>query len=415
MDKDISTEVQKKQKSSIVLYTFLAIFIIGGSIYFLRNSLKSYIKRDEIRIAEVELGLVQNTLTASGEVIPEFEQVITSPINAAIQNVYLDAGSVVKGREKIMELDKTFTQLEVEKQQDQLAQKKNGLEKQRWELEKIYFDLVINDSIKFLKINNLKAELENAKRLYNAGGGTKESIEQADMNLRVAILEKKQLENDIKVKQQTMKTDIRDLELSSNIQANDLKQLETKLQKANIVANRAGVLTYVNKNLGSKVMEGEVLARLADLNSFKVNGSISDTYAEKIEIGMSVIVKINDSSITGTITNIQPAVQNNILNFDVQLDEKGNKLLRPKLKVEVFIVTESHNNVLRVANTSAFKGTPIQDIYIVRTDGKAERRTIKVGLSNFDYVEILDGVKAGDRVILSDLSVFKNSTILEIE
>ncbi|MEP7267569.1 MAG: HlyD family efflux transporter periplasmic adaptor subunit [Saprospiraceae bacterium] len=415
MDKDISTEVQKKQKSSIVLYTILAIFIIGGSIYFLRNSLKSSIKRDEIRIAEVELGLVQNTLTASGEVIPEFEQVITSPINAAIQNVYLDAGSVVKGREKIMELDKTFTQLEVEKQQDQLAQKKNGLEKQRWELEKIYFDLVINDSIKFLKINNLKAELENAKRLYNAGGGTKESIEQADMNLRVAILEKKQLENDIKVKQQTMKTDIRDLELSSNIQANDLKQLETKLQKANIVANRAGVLTYVNKNLGSKVMEGEVLARLADLNSFKVNGSISDTYAEKIEIGMSVIVKINDSSITGTITNIQPAVQNNILNFDVQLDEKGNKLLRPKLKVEVFIVTESHNNVLRVANTSAFKGTPIQDIYIVRTDGKAERRTIKVGLSNFDYVEILDGVKAGDRVILSDLSVFKNSTILEIE
>ncbi|MBK8556894.1 MAG: HlyD family secretion protein [Lewinellaceae bacterium] len=69
-----------------------------------------------------------------------------------------------------------------------------------------------------------------------------------------------------------------------------MKEFERKLQQADIVASRAGVLTYVNLNLGQKVAEGGVLARIADLNSYKILGIISDAYAEQRRGGMPVLI-----------------------------------------------------------------------------------------------------------------------------
>ncbi|WP_337043632.1 efflux RND transporter periplasmic adaptor subunit [Emticicia sp. 17c] len=415
MDKEISIKEVRKQKSKnwlIGLAILVGVFLV---VWWVRMALHSSVNKSEIRMAVAEVGTIENTLTASGEVQPEFEQVITSPITAVIQQTFLDAGSNVKAGEKILELDKEATQLTFDKEKDEVDLKKNKVVKLRLDLDKSFYDLKIDDSIKAMKIASLKADVENAKRLQKAGGGTREAIETAEMNLRIAELEKKQLENDIKIKQQTMQADIRESELSAKIQEKQLMEYQTKLQKANIVATRPGVLTYVNKNLGSKVSEGEILARLADLGSFKIIGAISDNYADQVKIGMPVIIRINDTQLRGSLTNIQPSVQNNILSFDVSLDTKNSNLLRPKLKVEVFLVTAAQQNVIRVANGPAFKGASVQDLFVLRKDGKAEKRTVKIGLSNFDYVEIKEGIKVGETVIISDMSEYKNTKELDIK
>lgn len=415
MDRDLPEESIKHQTRRRWIWSGIAVTILIGAVWLLRNSLNNTVENKDIRIATAETGDVENTLTASGEVQPDFEAVVTSPITAVIQQTYLDAGASVKVGDKILELDKEFTQLNVDKLKDELELKRNSIIKLRWELEKNFYDLKINDSIKVLKINSLRADIENTKRLFKAGGGTRESIEQAEQNLRIAQLEKRQLENDIRIKQQTMRADIRESEIGAQIKEKDLQELQRKLQQANIVANRAGVLTYVNKNIGSKVAEGEVLARLADLGGFKVIGSISDSYAQQIRVGMSVVVRVNETQLRGILTNILPSVQNNTVNFDVQLDDKANKLLRPKMKVEVYPVTDAHLKVVRVANGAGFTGAPVQDVFVLRKDGKAERRTVKIGLSNFDFVEIKEGVQLGEQVIVSDMSKFKNAKELEIK
>lgn len=414
MDRDLPEESKKEQSRQRWLWIGVVALVIVGAVWALRAGLSNSVQKADIRVASAEIGDVENTLTSSGEIQPDFEAVITSPITAVIQQTYLDAGASVKAGDKILELDKEFTQLNLDKLKDELELKRNGIVKLGWELEKSFYDLKINDSIKVLKINSLRAEIENAKRLFKAGGGTRESIDQAEQNLRIAQLEKRQLENDIRIKQQTMRADIRESEIGAQIKGKDLQELQRKLQQANIIANRTGVLTYVNKNIGSKVAEGEVLARLADLGGFKVIGSISDSYAPQIRVGMDVIVRINDTQLRGTLTNILPSVQNNIVNFDVQLEDKANKLLRPKMKVEVYLVTDARSKVVRVSNGSGFTGVPVQDVFVLRADGKAERRTVRIGLANFDYVEILEGIRAGERIIVSDMSKYKNAKELEI-
>src|SRR5438045_8107616 len=106
---------------------------------------------------------------------------------------------------------------------------------------------------------------------------------------------------------------------------------------------------------------------------------------------MSAIIRVNETDIRGTVTNIYPSVQNCIVSFDVQLDEQNNKVLRPNLKVDVYLVTATHNNVMRVANGPAFKGASIQEVFVLK-NGVAEKRTVHIGMTNFDYVEIKDNV-----------------------
>ncbi|MDZ4708075.1 MAG: HlyD family efflux transporter periplasmic adaptor subunit [Saprospiraceae bacterium] len=415
MDIDISAgELKNRRKKNWLIASIISILLVV-LIWGFGVGLKPSIKRSAIRTAVAETGDIENTLSASGEVQPEFEQVIISPITATIQQVVLDAGSTVKAGDIILVLDKESTQLSYEKQTDQLELKRNGIAKLKLDLAKSFFDLKINDSIQAMEISSLRADLENAKRLEKAGGGTRESIETAEMKLRIAELKKKQLENDIQVKQQTMNMDIRESELSAQIQAKDLQEFQSKLKKSHIVATRQGVLTYVNKNLGSKVNEGEVLARLADLGSFRVIGTISDTYADQLKIGMSSIVKINETQLRGTLTNIEPSVQNNTLSFELALADAASALLRPRLKVEVYMVTAARSKVTRVANGPAFKGAGVQDIFVLTAEGNAERRTISTGLSNIDVIEIESGIQSGETVIISDLSTYKNIKQLKVK
>jgi HlyD family secretion protein len=407
MDKVITQEVNRKKRKNLFLIGMLSAAVLITAVWLLKHSLSTSIKRSNVTIAVIETGSIENTLNATGEVWPEFEAVITSPVNASIKEVLMNAGSSVKAGQSILTLEKEAAESEYKKLQFQLEAKKVNIQKLRLELEKSFYDLKSNNDIKQLRINSLSAAVEDAKRLYKAGGGTRESIEQAELNLKVAQLEKKQLENEIRNKQQTMKVEMRQSEIEAKIQENALAELANKLHQANILATRSGVVTWVNKNIGSSIREGESLARIADLGSFKVTGSISDTYIGQVNTGMNAIIKINDSTLRGQLVNIHPSVENGVVSFDVQLEERHSKLLRPNMKVDIFLVTSTQNKVMRIANGPAFKGATTEDIFIVKGN-KAVRRTVNTGMSNFDFVEIKNNVRPGEAVITSDMSEYKN-------
>jgi len=413
MDKPIEEEVSAKRKKKNYLIIFIIIVIVFASIWFIRFYFKPTLTNSDITTAKVDTGIIENTINATGEVLPEFEEVLTSPINASIKKVLMDAGNKVNKGQSILELDKSVSQTDYGKLQFQMESKENEIRKLKLDLEKSFFDIKSNNSIKQLRISNLKDAVSSAKRLLKAGGGTKEDVEHAELELKVAELEKLQLENEIKSKQQTMKIEIREAEIALAIQRNDLDALKRKLDLADLIATRPGVITWVNKNIGSAVHEGDALVKIADLSGFKVAGSMSDNLLDKIHNNMIAIIRIGNTQLRGSIVNISPAVSNAIVSFDIQLNQKDSKELRPNQKVDVLLVTATRNNVLRIANGPAFNGSNLQEIFVLK-NGIAERRTVKTGLSNFDYVEILSGLKAGDEVITSDMGDYKKSKTVTI-
>ena len=408
MDKIIEEEVLSKKRKKAYVIIFIVLVVIVAAVWFVRFYFKPALTASDITTAKVETGIIENTINATGEVLPEFEEVLTSPINASVKKVLMDAGNKVKAGQSILMLDKSLSQTDYGKLQFKMESKENEIRKLRLDLEKSFFDIKSNNNIKQLRISNLKDAVSAAKRLLKAGGGTKEDVERAELDLKVADLEKLQLENEIRSKQQTMKIEIREAEIALAIQKKDLDALKRKLDLADVMATRPGVITWVNKNIGASVHEGDALVRIADLSGFKVAGSMSDNLLDKIHNNMAAIIRIGEIQLRGSVVNISPAVANAIVSFDIQLNQKDSKELRPNQKVDVFLVTDTRNGVLKVANGPAFNGSNLQEVFVLK-NGVAERRTVKTGLSNFDYVEIISGLKAGDEIITSDMGDYKNS------
>ncbi|MPR36128.1 efflux RND transporter periplasmic adaptor subunit [Salmonirosea aquatica] len=407
MDREVSADHLKSTRTRRWIIGMGAVLLLAASIYFFRKSLSSTIEANRIRTGTVQRGDVENTLNATGEVIPAYEQIITSPIRAVIKQVLLTPGTRIEPGQPIVELDKSLTQIEFERYEDQLALKKNSIEQLRMKLDKNLYDAEISDKIKLLNINKLKADLEDAQRLTKVGGGTQEDITRAENALKIAQLEKQQLENDLAYNRQSMGASLRETELGAQIESKNLKELQHKLRMADIVADRKGVLTWVNENIGSAVNEGEMLAKVADLGSFRVEGSCSDVYADQVKAGLPVVIKVNDSTLRGTITQVKPAVKDGVIGFVVQLDNARSESLRPNMKVDVYVVTDRSANTLRVANGPAFTGKRKQYVYVAQA-GKAIRREVEVGLSNFDFVEIKSGLQAGEKVILTDMNQYEH-------
>ena len=414
MDKIIEAEVSARKKKRTILIVTVCLFLVAGCILAIRYYIKPSLAKNEINTSVAETGNIENTINAVGEVLPEFEEVLTSPINASVRNVVMDAGNQVKSGESVLTLDKSAAQTDYDRLEYQIESKENEIRKLKLDLQKSFYDIKSNNSIKQLKISNLLDAVASAKRLFKAGGGTKESIEQAELNLKVAELEKQQLENEILSKQQTMKIEIREAEIALAIQRNDQQALKRKLNLANVIATRAGVVTWVNKNIGASVREGEAVARIADLRSFKVVGTLVASQLDQLHLNMPAITRINENQLRGHITNISPSVTNGLVSFDVQLDERSSKLLRPNMKADIFLVTATRSKIIRVANGAAFKGPGQQDVFVLE-NGVAKRRSVKIGLSNFDFVELTDGVKAGEKVITSDLSKYQNAKEITID
>jgi HlyD family secretion protein len=319
----------------------------------------------------------------------------------------LSPGASVRPGQQILILDKSLSLIELDKLKDQLELKRNSVEKLKFQLEKESLDAELENQIKGLSINRQKTELEDTRRLFKVGGRTQEDISRSENALKISELEKDKLENQVRYNRQSKSTNIRESELQVRIEENGLKELQHKLKMADLVADRPGVLTWVNDKVGTTVNEGEMLAKIADLQSFRIEGSASDTYAEQVQIGLPVIVRINETDLRGLITQIKPSVENDVVQFSVQLDDAQNAALRPNMKVEIFVVTSRTKQSVRVANGPAFNGKKRQSIFVLE-NGIARRREIEVGLSNFDFVEIKNGIRPGEKVIVTDLSRFEH-------
>ena len=414
MDRELAPELvtqtnRKRWLIGLVIAVGLAVAVWG-----MRRVLSTSVDAATIRTAVAQTGPVENTLNATGEIIPAYERIITSPVRASIRRVLLTPGTRVHAGQPILELDKTLTEIEFAKSKDQLALRKNGIEQLRLKLDKNLYDAGINDQIKSLNINKLRAELSDTRRLLSVGGQTPDDVTRAENALRIAELEKKQLENELVYNRRSMRASLRESELQAQIDATSLQVLANKLRQADILTDRAGVLTWVNETIGAAVNEGETLAKLADLSSFRVEGSCSDVYADQLKTGLPVIVRVNETDLRGQIAQVKPSVQNGVVQFSVELADSKNAVLRPNQKVEVFVVTNRSSRAVRVTNGPAFTGKKKQTAWVLTSPTTAVRRDITTGLSNFDWVEIKSGIQPGERVILTDLSQYEHLETITI-
>jgi HlyD family secretion protein len=414
MDRAISSATQAKRRRQQWLLATAALLLVAGALWAFRGALKPSVRQAELLTAVVETGDVEASLTATGLIIPAHEAVVTSPIQSTIRRVLLTAGAKVQPGQTIVELDKELTSTALAKLQDEQLQNQNKSSVMQLSLQRSLNDLESQEKVQQEKVRSLQSGLRDEQHLLSIGSGTPEAVRQAELNLKIAELELQRVRRQIRNQRQSNQADERGLGYTMQIQQRSIQELAGKLRQANISADQAGVLTWVNEDIGSTVTQGQVLARVADLSSFRVRGSIADTYADSLHVGDPVVVRLNGTDLRGSITSISPAVDKNVVTFYAQLDDNHHPALRANLRTDVFVVTRSHHQVLRVKNGPFFQGGREQTVFVVQ-DGQAVRRTVRLGDSNFDYVQVVSGLRAGEQLVISDLKDYEEAPALTIK
>ena len=415
MDREIPKEVRdKERKKKFIKYGAIgvaAVVCIAVLISFMRSS----VNRKDLVFSEVDNGTIEVSVSASGKVVPAFEEIINSPINTRIVEVYRKGGDSVDVGTPILKLDLQSTETEYKKLLDEEQMKRYQLEQLKVNNNTYLSDLSMQVKISAMKLNRMEVELRNERYLDSLGSGTTDKVRQAELNFNTGKLELEQLRQQYANESKVKEADLKVKELEFNIFSKSLAEMKRTLDDAQIRSPRKAILTYINNQVGAQVAEGSQVAIISDLSHFKVEGEIADTYGDRVAAGGRAIVKIGNEKLEGTVSSVTPLSKNGVISFIVQLNEDNNKRLRSGLKTDVYVMNAVKEGVLRLANASYYVGRGEYELFVQDSKDEIVKRKVQLGDSNFEYVEVVSGLKPGDKVVVIDMSSYKNKNKLKLK
>ena len=415
MDREIPKEVRdKERKKKFIKYGAIGV-AAGGCIAVFISFMRSSVNKKDLVFSEVDNGTIEVSVSASGKVVPAFEEIINSPINTRIVEVYRKGGDSVDVGTPILKLDLQSTETEYKKLLDEEQMKRYQLEQLKVNNNTYLSDLSMQVKISAMKLNRMEVELRNERYLDSLGSGTTDKVRQAELNFNTGKLELEQLRQQYANESKVKEADLKVKELEFNIFSKSLAEMKRTLDDAQIRSPRKAILTYINNQVGAQVAEGSQVAIISDLSHFKVEGEIADTYGDRVAAGGRAIVKIGNEKLEGTVSSVTPLSKNGVISFIVQLNEDNNKRLRSGLKTDVYVMNAVKEGVLRLANASYYVGRGEYELFVQDSKDEIVKRKVQLGDSNFEYVEVISGLKPGDKVVVSDMSSYKNKNKLKLK
>ena len=184
-------------------------------------------------------------------------------------------------------------------------------------------------------------------------------------------------------------------------------ELRTReVDNLHVRAGMTGVLQQLPVEVGQRVIPGTNIARVADPTKLKAQIKIAETQAKDIQINQPASIDTRNGIIPGHVIRVDPAVEQGTVTVDVALDGALPKGARPDLSVDGTIELERLDNVLYVGRPAFAQDGATVGVFKLASNGEAVRMPVHFGRSSVNTIEILDGLKEGDQVILSDTSAY---------
>jgi HlyD family secretion protein len=406
MDQALSPTIinRRHRKTALIVAALLAT--LCAAAWGLNRVISPSVDASGVMVAQVRVGNIANTINAAGIVIPVHEEQVPSPIQTRVAKVHAKLGQQVRAGELLLELDNRTILLAIDSIKEQLAQQENRILALTLELEQKRKQLVSAIELLELDLQATRVKLGRYQTLRKAGGVSAEDLLTAELNVQRTEIQLRQQHEQVDDSKRVTSSNIEDARLQKNILQRQLQQQQELLAQTQVRAPFAGMLTWLLADEGASVGVGELVARVSELNNYKVEASLSDFHARALSAGQPVLVEQGNVKLNGEIQTVLPEIQNGTVKLLVTLAEPNHPMLRNKLRVEVNIVTEQKKNTLLADYGPAFNGRGPQDVFVVR-DGVARKTTLDIGASDGKAVEILSGARAGDRLIISDTSRYK--------
>jgi HlyD family secretion protein len=402
---------QRRQRAWAIAGIVLAALFVGA--WGVNRLVTPSVDRDSLRIVQVHRGAIADTVSASGVVVPVHEEVVVAPARTRISRVLVKPGQVVRKGELLLELDAAATRLAIDNLEEQIAQQDIKVQSLSLELAQKQRDLNAEIELLALDLEAAKVKQDRYARLLKLGAVSMSDVSAIEVEVKRKQIELKQKRESVAGSRASTHNDVAGAQLQAQVLRKELAQQQQLLAQAQVRAPFAGMATWLLTDLGASVEAGQQVAKVSELRNFRVEATVSDFYARYLAPGQAVRVSYSGQNMDGRVQTVLPEIKDGTVTVVVALKDPGNALLRNRLRVDAYIVTAQKADALIADAGPAFNGKGVQDLFVVE-GGSARRVPVELGLADGHSVEIRSGAKAGDRLIASDMSRYRDLQSIRI-
>ncbi len=411
MGMDRKIEKKKWPPKKIASLAAVGLFVILVLYVFLFRLSKSTlnVKTERITISTVTRGPFQEFIPIMGNVLPINTFYLNAVEGGRVEEIYLEAGTLVKEGDGILRLANTNLLLDIMWREAELFQQSNNLRNTRLSMEQ--YRLRLNQDL--AEINN---QLRQQKRTYER---YEELVKDNLISKHEYELAKDQYEYLIKKKELTIESQRNDLEFrlgqigaleaSLKRMQDNLEIVKQKQDNLTIRAPVSGHLTALNAEIGQSKSPGQPLGQIDVLEGFRVRAAIDEHYIARIETGRTGEFDFAGKSYGLVVKKIYPEVIDGRFEVDMEFVDGGPEEITRGQTLHIRLELGDISEAILLPRGGFYQTTGGNWAYVVdESENVATKRKIRLGRQNPQVFEVLEGLGPGDRVITSSYESFGN-------
>ncbi|OFW08491.1 MAG: RND transporter [Acidobacteria bacterium RIFCSPLOWO2_02_FULL_67_36] len=398
--------VARRKKIRRTIFIVASLLVIGGVTYAV-SKLKPAapsVERATVWISTVQRGPMLRQVRGSGTLVPEEIRWIPATTSGRVEKILLRPGATVRPDSVILELSNPDLQQSVREAQLTYQSAQANHQNRKAELESQLLSQQSDVAGIKAAYNNAALKLQADEELFKDGLVSEIQLKQSrsandELKNRLTIAERRleMYKNGIPSQLAPQEAAVSQTRAAYELRNRQLDDLRVK-------AGMNGVLQLVPVERGAQVGPGTNLARVADPTNLKAELRIAETQTKDIRIGQYAEVDTRNGIVKGKVARIDPASSGGTVGVDVTLDGALPPGSRPDLSVDGTIELERLPDVVFMSAPAFGQENGTISLFKLTGDGEAIRTQVKIGKRSVNQVEVLEGLKPGDQVILSDMS-----------
>ncbi len=392
-----------KQAAFLVLVLFFLVVVTWG-FSRLEPAIPS-VATASVWLGEVKRGPMVIEVRGTGTLVPEEIRWITAVTNGRIEEIPVLPGSVVEADTILAELDDPSLEREALDAELQVKKAVAELENLKVEIENLELELRAQAASIHADYQQTRMEADRYEEL--AGDGLI-----SDLDLRVLQITADELQKRLELERQRLEISPRSRAAKISAKEAEIEQLRglfkllgEQVGRLRVRAGINGVLQEIKVEVGQRVQAGDILGKVAVPGRLKAELKIPETQVKDVRLGQPAIIDTRSGVVSGKVVRIDPAAKEGSVTVDIAFTEPLPEGARPDQNVDGTIQIEELEDVLKIRRpVFGQTNSTIKLFKLLKGTDEAVLVSIQLGRSSVTTVQVLEGLKEGDRVILSDSS-----------
>ena len=401
----------RAKKIRRITYGTVALLLLGGVTYGLSKLRPAAptVDRATIWPDEVKRGPMVREVRGLGTLVPEDTRWVAAQTDAHVDKWVLRPPAPVKPNSIIMELSDPAVQKDAVDAEFQLKGAEADYSNLKVQVDSDLMNQKANEAAVRSDYEQARLQHDVDEKLFKEGIGS-------DHIRSLSKVKEEQLAIRVQLESERTKIAVDSAKARLAAQQAKVEQMRalyqlkrTQAEALHVRAGIDGVLQLLPVEVGQHVTPGMNLARVADPKKLRAEIKIAETQAKDVMPGQKATIDTRNGIVNGHVSRVDPSVINGTVTVDVTIDDPLPPGARPDLSVDGTITLENLKDVLYVGRPVHGQADSTIGIFKIIDDGsEAVRVNVKLGRSSVNTIEILDGLKVGDKVILSDMSAWDN-------